>query len=85
MSLDYIRRFYGVPAKRGGRIRFQGRGATIIGANSQYLRVRLDDGTRALLHPTWEVEYPPPAPAYTPSGLDEFSAETSWNAHSEGD
>lgn len=63
MSLDYICRHYGVPADRGGRIRFTWdqwtttRDATIVGAEGQYLSVRFDDGETGILHPTWEVEY----------------------------
>lgn len=68
MSMEWIRRNYGVPAKRGGRVRFLGYVAwpeslpaptcegTITSA-SHYLRVRMDDGRRVLLHPTWKVEY----------------------------
>lgn len=67
MSLDYIRRHYNVPAKKGGRIRFtdsngyiwEGR---ITSARGTYLRVLPDDRipsckTRLTLHPTWNVEY----------------------------
>lgn len=56
MSMEWIRRNYGVPAKRGGRVRFSGVAGTITSA-SHHLRVRLDDGRRVLLHPTWRVEY----------------------------
>ena len=54
--MDWVRRNYGVPARRGGRIRFFGTEGTITSA-TQYLRVRMDDGRRVLLHPTWEVTY----------------------------
>lgn len=64
MSLDYIRKTYGVPAKRGARIRFtpskhETTEGVIVGARDQYLRVRFDNSpTRiATLHPTWEVTY----------------------------
>lgn len=64
MSLEYIRNYYKVPAKRGGRIRFdyyveqgkQGDG-TIIGTSGPHLQVRFDDGHEAPLHPTWKVIY----------------------------
>lgn len=56
MSMEWIRRNYGVPAKRGGRVRFFGMLGTITSA-SHHLRVHLDDGRRVLLHPTWRVEY----------------------------
>ncbi len=63
--MDYIRKYYGVPAKRGGRIKFTGwsgeraKHGTIIGSKDARLRVRFDDEPKriALLHPTWEVEY----------------------------
>lgn len=62
MSLEYIRNYYSVPAKRGGRIRFTGfdapREGKIVGARQQYLRVRFDGWKRPqTLHPTWEVTY----------------------------
>jgi len=65
MSLDYIRKTYGVPAKRGGRIVYNGdanrpgQKGTIVGARNQYLRIRLDDhpGVVSSFHPTWEITY----------------------------
>ena len=61
MSMAWVRLHYNVPAKRGGRIRFHPPGwhaldGTILSAN-HYLHVRLDNGHRAWLHPTWEVTY----------------------------
>lgn len=32
MSMEYIRRAYNVPAKRGQRVRFQGKPGTITGS-----------------------------------------------------
>ena len=64
MSLDYIRKTYGVPAKKGGRIRCTGLAVpmegTIRGAENGRLLVRFDwcpTGRLATLHPTWEVTY----------------------------
>lgn len=64
MSLEYIRRTYGVPATRGQRIEFSGRqdGKPLLGeiraASGAYLRVRFDGEERLYtLHPTWRVEY----------------------------
>lgn len=67
MSMEYIRRTYGVPAKRGGRVVYtdaNGRAwpGVITAARSGRLLVRLDDNlhssrARAKLHPTWQVEY----------------------------
>lgn len=64
MSLDYIRKAYGVPAKRGGRVCYTGEGreefGTIIGASGAHLKVRLDGIKHGLpFHPTWEIAYLP--------------------------
>lgn len=56
MSMEWIRRNYGVPAKHGGRIRFDGTQGTIL-STTHYLEVRMDDGQCVLLHPTWRVDY----------------------------
>ncbi len=56
--MDYIRRHYGVPAKRGGNVMFQGKPGVIIGSRGPYLRIRLDGMKRVFnCHPTWEIEY----------------------------
>lgn len=68
MSMDSIRKSYGVPAKRGMRVVYRGDAAvgeqtgTIVGAMGQTLRVRLDDQAKATartFHPTWAMQYPP--------------------------
>jgi len=58
MSMAYIREYYKVPAKRGGRVLINGWAGTIIGAAGQYIKVRYD-GSRVvrLFHPTWRVTY----------------------------
>lgn len=58
MTAAYIRAYYGVPAKRGGRVVVDGVPGEIVGFDSQYLRVRFD-GTRHVVpvHPTWQVTY----------------------------
>ena len=73
MSMDYVRRTYGVPAKRGGRVTYTGsadgvaREGTIAGASDQYLSIRLDGDQRpSRLHPTWELTYHDAAPAPGP-------------------
>lgn len=65
MSMEYIRRHYGVPAKRGGRVEFtESNGArfkgTILSTRAALLRVKLD-GLRVPvnLHPTWNIKYLP--------------------------
>jgi len=61
MSAEYVRSYYGVPAKRGMRITIDGRPATIVGFKDQYLRIRRDGEKRTVIaHPTWRVEYPKP-------------------------
>lgn len=61
--MNYIRRTYGVPAKRGGRVRYTGglkgpRFGTIRSARGGYLRIQLDgDKWTGNYHPTWELEY----------------------------
>ena len=67
MSMDYIRRTYGVPARRGSRVLYTGGGideyGTIISSKGGRLRVRLDlpslRGKKITytLHPTWRIEY----------------------------
>lgn len=67
MSMDDIRNTYGVPAKRGMRVRYTDQSGAIwngriTSARNQYLRVLVDDRVdgyrgRLLLHPTWRVEY----------------------------
>lgn len=67
MSLQYIRDTYRVPAKRGGRVEFQGRPGTITSTDGARLRVRLDgDRRNVILHPTWEVTYADAASPDTP-------------------
>ena len=64
VSMDYIRRTYGVPAKRGARVLVDwyppepAREGTITGADGARLRIRLDGDERSrIAHPTWRVEY----------------------------
>lgn len=58
--MAYIRRTYGVPAKRGGRVRFDyasyGEGR-ILSAVDGRLRVQFEGGESGILHPTWQVTY----------------------------
>lgn len=61
-QLEAVRRQYGVPAKRGGWVRYSGTypccDAEILGGDNGRLRVRFR-GTKITvrLHPTWCVEY----------------------------
>jgi len=64
MSMEYIRKIYGVPAKRGGKvmivssrdgdISFEG---TIVASKRNYLRIRLLNGHIGTYHPTDHIEY----------------------------
>ncbi len=70
MSMASIRAAYGVPAKRGGRVRYVGDGRSqegaIVSSDGQYLYLRFDGTrrTRGPFHPTWRLEY-----LETPQGL----------------
>lgn len=71
MSMDYIRNYYDVPAKSGGRVRYSGgrqpADGTIVAAQGAHLLIRLDgDDQEMPYHPTWKIEYLPDAPAAAP-------------------
>lgn len=58
MSFDAIRKYYGVPAKRGGRVRiWTGEEGTIIWTYQSNLRVRLDSGHVGHFHPQFGILY----------------------------
>lgn len=67
MSMAYVRAYYGVPARRGGRLRLttwngQTRDGTIVSSPGAYIGVRFDDDTSrrtCILHPTCGIEYLP--------------------------
>ena len=50
MGMKWVREYYGVPAKRGMRVRVDGRPGVITSA-THHIFVRL------YCHPTWRVEY----------------------------
>ena len=57
-NMDYIRKKYKVPAKRGMKVIAQGHNGTIVGARNGYLRIRIEGEKNILsFHPTWEMEY----------------------------
>lgn len=67
MSIDWIRKMYGVPAKVGGRVEYTGGKTpclgTITGARGGHLRIKLDgDLASNPYHPTWELRYLPALP-----------------------
>lgn len=60
MSLPYIRRTYGVPAKRGMRVQYgdskNAAQGTIVGSRNAWLRIRWDGSGRvSTWHPTDEA------------------------------
>ena len=62
MTMEYIRRYYRVPAKRGGRIEYTGDGekelGTIRSARGSHLNVQLDGVNHTMpFHPTWKLRY----------------------------
>lgn len=63
MSMEYIRKTYGVPAKRGMQVRWRVRSGewqvgTIVGSRGSYLRIRID-GFKYIgsYHPTYDLIY----------------------------
>lgn len=63
-GIERIRQLYSVPAKRGMRIRVDGRPGRITGARAgtMHLWVRFDgDNHSTPAHPTWRVDYSPEA------------------------
>ena len=71
MSFDYIRRYYGVPAKRGGRVALDTNKGTregVITNATHYLHVRFDDVKHSVpIHPQDEgLRYLTPNATNTP-------------------
>lgn len=57
-SFAYVRGRYGVPARRGGRVVFDGRPGVLTSGQGHYVRVRLDGEQRSIIvHPTWRMRY----------------------------
>lgn len=59
MSMEYIRKFYDVPAKRGMAVRFMGnRTGKIVWSDGAYLRIKFSGCKIAKnYHPTYTLEY----------------------------
>lgn len=62
MSMEWVRRCYGVPAKRGGRVEYTGDGkaerGTIRSVRGAQLMIQLDGERRTMpFHPTWCLRY----------------------------
>lgn len=57
-GLEYIKTTYHVPAKRGGKVKFQGKPGIITGTRGPHVLVKFDGESKAKpCHPTWEMEY----------------------------
>lgn len=62
MSMKRVRKRYGVPAQRGGRVEYTGEGrsefGTITSARNDRLHIRMDGWKFSLpFHPTWKLRY----------------------------
>lgn len=58
MSMEQIRDRYGVPAKRGARVAFEGRPGVITRSRGHHLRIRLDGERQSrVYHPLWNIDY----------------------------
>ena len=57
MSMKYIRKYYNVPAKRGGVVRFAGKIGRITSARGNYLRVLFPEMKRHFIFHPESVEY----------------------------
>lgn len=56
--MKWIRKVYGVPTKRGMKVKVDGEAGVITSANHVFIMVRFDGKKHALpCHPTWRVEY----------------------------
>jgi hypothetical protein len=63
MSIPYIRKTYGIPARQGARVRYRHPNGVevegvITGSRGAYLKILLEGYIRPLLfHPTWNLNY----------------------------
>ena len=54
-SLEYIRQFYNVPARRRAVVTYNGRRGKVVSARNGLIRIKLDGNKRArIYHPTDE-------------------------------
>ena len=63
MSMEYIRKYYGVPAKRGGKVKIINQkvgvqfAGIITGSKDAYLRISINRQRSGLYHPTDNIVY----------------------------
>lgn len=58
--MQWIRDHYNVPARRGGRVVFDGKPGRITSTHAGLLVLHLDDtpmSRRSYVHPCWRMEY----------------------------
>ncbi len=57
--MQYIRRYYGVPATRGRTVEYCGIRGRILSADGAYLRIAMDERSKIKkrCHPTWNMRY----------------------------
>jgi hypothetical protein len=56
----YIRKTYGVPARRFAPVKYRSRRGKVTGTRGNYLLIKFEDenkGNRIPYHPTWEIEW----------------------------
>jgi hypothetical protein len=60
MSLEYIRQYYGVPAKRGAPVKYKGQAGMVTGASGPHVQIRLlgENHTRPYHPKDEDVEWP---------------------------
>lgn len=52
-GFDYIKDYYGVPAKRGAKIEYNGKPGTVTGTHGPHVKVRLEGQKHSnCYHPT---------------------------------
>jgi hypothetical protein len=58
VSLQYIREYYGVPAKRGEPVIYQGKPGVVTGYSGPHIRVRLEGEKRSRPYHPADLEWP---------------------------
>jgi len=68
-TMQWIRRYYDVPARHRMRIEYDGKPATIVGTRGPYLAFRVDGEKRIRWdHPTYRIVYPAVPESARPRG-----------------
>lgn len=55
--MEKIRRVYGVPAKRGLAVKYDGLPAMVTSSDGVYLRLRFESGATSIHHPLYLIDY----------------------------